>query len=256
MMKGSKRRWLRKGGSDLVGLVNFMNGAKSSFKLLIFSVALGGCVAAPQSAGESLGQLDRGSGKPGILLMPLDVELSETGAGGLPVPREDWTRQAERHIARVLGEQMNRRSARLIHYIPPGNDPEKTARRAQLVKLHEAVGLSIIRHKLTDGARLPGKADKFDWSLGPSVRELAREFDTNYALFVLMRDTYASAGRIASIVLQGAGTGDGQLRFSSLVDLRDGNISKFNQLARPEGDLRTLAAARKSVGAMMGNFPR
>ncbi len=225
--------------------------------LFLVAALLGGCAARSLSVAETL---ERSGAELKILLMPLDVELSEISAGGMALPKDDWTAQAERHIARVLAEQMGRRRAKLVAYAPPRDDPKKSALRIQLIKLHEAVGLSIIRHKMMELWKLPGKADKFDWSLGPGVRELGREFEADYAMFVFVRDSYASPGRTATMVIAAAMgavlPGGRQLGFASLVDLRSGGISWFNLLARQEGDLRSLAAARKSVAALLRNFPK
>ena len=69
------------------------------------------------------------------------------------------------------------------------------------MKLHQAVGLSVIRHKFIPALALPHKQEVFDWTLGDGVKQLKKEFDADYAMFLFVRDSYASAGRAAAIVL-------------------------------------------------------
>jgi hypothetical protein len=106
---------------------------------------------------------------------------------------------------------------------------------------------------------LPTKAERFDWTLGTDVRQLKDEFAADYALFVYMRDSYASSGRVAVIVigaLLGATVSGGvQVGFSSLVDLRTGEVVWFNRLVSGTGDLRTPVPARRAVEILLADLP-
>jgi hypothetical protein len=131
------------------------------------------------------------------------------------------------------------------------------------VKLHEAVGQTILVHKFQPALALPTKENVFDWSLGPKVASLRDEYDADYALFVFVRDSYSSGGRVAATVLLGIVTmgryilpGGQQTGFASLVDLDTGNIVWFNRLQRGAGDLRTLDVARDSVAVLLTDFPK
>jgi hypothetical protein len=79
----------------------------------------------------------------------------------------------------------------------------------------------------------------------------------DYALFLFVRDSYATAGRIAVIAiaaLLGAGVPGGtQVGFASVVDLKTGDIVWFNFLLRGSGDLRTPAAAAETVKALVSD---
>ena len=95
-------------------------------------------------------------------------------------------------------------------------------------------------HTLAETTALPTKKE-FDWSLGSGTRALADEYDADYALFVTMRDSFASGGRAALIVfgaILGVGIrGGSRYGFASLVDLRTGDIVWFNQLASGLGNV-------------------
>ncbi len=107
-----------------------------------------------------------------VLLMPPDVELSELTAGGLLEPKAEWTERAKRHVTAGLRRALESRQATVVAYQEPPDDPEQTATEAQLVKLHDVVGATIIAHAFVPELRLPTKEGKFDWSLGPGVAGL------------------------------------------------------------------------------------
>lgn len=79
-------------------------------------------------------------------------------------------------------------------------------------------------------------------------------------MFVFVRDSYTSAGRAAVILVAavlGVGVQGGtQVGFASLVDLKTGEITWFNRLARGQGDLRQETGAKDTVAALLENFPK
>lgn len=195
-----------------------------------------------------------------LLLMPVDVELSLLTAGGVEEPNAQWTAQAERHIAGAVREILKDNNAQLIRYggrIDAGGVPKE---HSQIIKLHNAVGGAILKHKYVQGAALPTKQGRFDWTLGSSVNMLRKKYGADHALFVFMRDSYASAGRTAAIIagsLIGAHVQGGtQVGFASLVDLKTGDVVWFNVLARQHGDLRTADAARETVTTLLAGLPK
>ena len=198
----------------------------------------------------------------GVLLMPPDVELYELTAGAMLEPKAQWTATARKHVTTALREELQAKKAKLFPYQPPTDMPSKDYAHSQLLKLHEAVGTAILSHKYIPRLELPNKKDKFDWSLGDGVNLLREGHETEYALFIYLRDSYASAGRVTFIVLAAvfslgryvpsAGT---QAGFASLIDLRSGDILWFNRLISETGDLRTPGPARKAVKELLADLP-
>lgn len=194
-----------------------------------------------------------------VLVMPPDVELSELTAGGLLEPKADWTQQARSHVIAALREELQAKGTPVV-YQPPTNDPGEETAYTHFVKLHDAVGGAILVHKYLFVHRLPTKEGKFDWSLGHRVGRLRERTGADYALFVFLRDSYASPGRVALIVgaaLLGVGIPGGQqYGFASLVDLRTGDVIWFNRLVDPGGDLRTPEPARKAIKTLLTDLPQ
>lgn len=193
-----------------------------------------------------------------ILLMTPDIQLFELTAGGMQEPKADWTAAAKQHVRSALDKQLKRRNDVIVSYQAPV-DKETEHAHLQLVKLHEMVGNTILVHKYNPALSLPTKKDKMDYSLGEGVGRLKEHQAADCALFIFMRDSYASAGRVAVIaaaaVLGVAVPGGFQLGFASLVDLETGDIIWFNRLARGYGDLRTPEPATEAVTQLLAEIP-
>jgi hypothetical protein len=222
------------------------------------ALTLAGC--ATQSH-QQITQLTRIEAKqPRILLMPLNVELSEMSAAGMLEPKADWTTAANKHIVAALRSEKSKRNIQMLEFDEDRAPADRRDDLLQLTKLHGAVGQSIMVHQYLEAMALPTKQGKFEWSLGPSTRALKDVYGADYALFVYVRDSYASAGRAAVIVLGailGVGIpGGAQVGFASLVDLETGNVVWFNRLARPSGDLRTETAAQETVQTLIAGLPQ
>jgi len=233
------------------------NAARGARCLLAIGVValLAGCAGAVQRQSQDL---RREAGKtPTIVVMPLDVELSQITAGGVPEPHAEWTEVALKHMRGALDAEARERNVKLTYFDGERGTAEDRDTSLDLVKLHRAVGGAVLVHQYLPGFELPSKDGKFDWSLGPSVAAISRSHEADYALFLFVRDSYATAGRVAVIVvaaLLGAGVQGGtQVGIASVVDLKTGDIVWFNRLARPQGDLRTPEAAAETVKALISD---
>ena len=221
---------------------------------------LGGCAT---SVHKQTSELKHTQATPQILLMPLDVELSELSAGGVAEPKADWTAAAKQNMMPALNAEQEARHVQFIEYgQSASNEPTTLDADAQLqiIKLHRAVGQAILIHQYTPGFELPTKEGKFDWSLGPAAHALRAGNEADYALFIYVRDSYTSAGRAAVVFLAAALFGvhmpaGTQLGFASLVDLQTGNIVWFNRLLRQSGDLRTPEPAAETIKTLLTGFP-
>jgi len=192
-----------------------------------------------------------------ILIMPPDVELFSISAGGVAEPKADWTELAHTHIHTAL----NRKSSLL------GVKAQQLAESdaddlAEVNALHAAVARSIALHHLGAGnLALPTKNNQLDWSLGDAVLPIRAKTGADYALFIWMRDSYASSERkvaMVALALFGVGVGVGggvQTGYASLVDLRSGQVMWFNRLLRASGDLREAEPASETVNALLAQFP-
>jgi hypothetical protein len=188
-----------------------------------------------------------------VVVAPLDVELFELSAGGVLVPKADWTESANKH----MGEALKKKAASLglaSNFLSDAQADE----HAELLHLYGAVARAISWHHV-GALKLPTKDDKLDWSFGESLRPLQQTAGARYALFTWVRDSYASAERkvmMVGLALLGVGVGGGaQVGYASLVDLESGQVLWFNQLVSVTGDLRDEKSAVASVDGLLTGFP-
>ncbi len=193
-----------------------------------------------------------------IVLMPLDVELMEMSVGGVLEPKPEWTAAARSFITDEVRTQKAALGFELEEYAEDG-PPDEQELVDQLVKLHAVVGKAI-RQNRKPLQELQSLGEKPQWSLGEEVRVLRERTGADYALFVHVRDSYASDGRklvmVAGAALKMGLMGGVQFGFASLVDLKTGDIVWFNQLGRVAGDLRAREPAGETVKMLFKEFPK
>lgn len=233
----------------------------ASFRILAalaLTLAVSACATRTVSTTE---KLNRDVAEPRILLMPADIELAEVTAGGLSEINAQWTLSGQQNLKTALHEHLTGLKARFQEFQPVDAADPRHDTIVQLQKLHGVVGTNIRAYGLPPAPGLPGKDGKFAWSLGPATAELGNGADAQYALFVWLRDSYTSGGRMAMKIMAAAlfgvhVQGGVQIGYASLVDLRTGEIVWFNLLARESGDLRDLASARESVATLLTGLPK
>lgn len=222
--------------------------------LLGLALLFAGLTAHAQSRNRAPGfsSLDKGSS---VLVMTPDVELFSISAGGLIEPKADWTETAQRY----LQEALRKRMSALILNTQFLSEKDGDA-FADISALHAAVAQSISLHHMSGAhLKLPTKNDQLDWSLGEAVIPIREQLGADYALFVWVRDSYASSERklaMIALALLGVGIGGGmQVGYASLVDLHTGQVMWFNRLLRGSGDLREQDPAEETVNTLLNDFP-
>ena len=191
-----------------------------------------------------------------IALMPPDVELFELGASGVLEPKAEWTEAAHKNLRSAVDTIEQGWNLNGIELSDADAEPF-----AEVSALHAAVAQSIVMHHLGFGGNaLPTKGGMLDWSFGDAVAPLREKTNADYALFIWIRDSYTSGGRVAArIALALVGVhllqNGIQQGYASLVDLRTGQVMWFNRLFRQTGDLRTAGPALDSLKALLSGFP-
>lgn len=217
---------------------------------------LSACVTQHHRLAENLARPDGRA--PKILVLPVDAELSELSFGGAPTTRQDWTIAARDNmnnsLRQIFAEKTLPATFRDV-------DVATSDDQAKLLRLHAAVGQSIMHHQYDGPTSLPTKIGSFEWSLGPTVSVLAGDSQADYMLAIYVRDSYSSASRVAAQVIAAAIFGVAiqggvQVGFASLVDMRTGEIVWFNRLMRGAGDLRTAGPARESIEMLLAGLPQ
>jgi hypothetical protein len=242
-------------------------GRRNFILLAGASLALAGCVQTRQVADVEFAPPQ---GDYSLVVMRPDVQVGSLTTGGMVEPRADWTEQARGHVLRALTQDQATRGGRTMivetRESVRGVDPKTIA---DLERLHNAVGNSIVLHKYMF-QDLPTKRRGLDWTLGEDAVKFGRATGMDYALFLYAQDSVASSGRIALQVVGIAGcfigfcapqNGGSQTAFASLVDLKTGDVVWFNVLQTGGllpgvsfGDLRTPDGANQMVERLLGKM--
>ena len=196
-----------------------------------------------------------------IVVMRPDVEVGQLQAGGAVEPNADWTKAARDNLTEALRAHSQARGVQMTMMDAADGAAGKLV--ADYEALHRAVAAAILTHKFS-GAKLPTKADRFDWTLGSGAAQLGTAGGANYALFFVGRDNFASGGRKAMQVAGALGcligfcvitTGGQHVYYASLVELSSGNVVWFNVQRGSKGDIREAEGARGMVDAVLATLP-
>lgn len=209
----------------------------------------------PPSVNHAPGFTERVAGSK-LVVLPAEVELFSVSAGGVEQPRADWTQVASDLIRSGL-QTRNTLFGQGMTFLSDHDADDM----ADILHLHKAVVRAVfLHHRVAGPYQLPTKAGRLDWSMGDAVKPLRERTGADYALFVWVRDSYASGERKAAMIafalLAGAALPGGhQLAYTSLVDLRSGRVVWFNALSRASGDLREATGAEETMNALFERFP-
>ncbi len=188
-----------------------------------------------------------------VVVMPMDVELYALTAGGVREPKAEWTEKARKNLTDAL-----------LARTAPGKvtfklfQGEQNETLAELGHLTNAVANTIWIHHY-GAMKLPGKGGRLDWTLGEDASLIAKAMPADYALFLFLRDSTATGGRVATMAMMavlGVGVpGGSQVGYASLVDLKDGKVVWFNRMVKFSGDVREAEPARQTLENLLQEFP-
>jgi hypothetical protein len=195
-----------------------------------------------------------------VVMIEPDIELSEVLAGGIAEPRKEWSDKARQLYPKMVSEVLSANNIERKPDFKVIDAVEPNSRIGQIVRLNEAVSMSILVYTYGGTQLATKKGKQLDWSLGPGVQEIREKTGADYALFTYIEDSYTSAGRAAlrvvGFLLLGGDIGGGtQIGVTTLVDLKTGQVVWFNFLAKQSGDLRDEEGARTTAKVMLKGFP-
>jgi len=220
---------------------------------LLLTALLTGC--ATSGAVKQIDKLASVDDSATFLVMTPDIKYYLLTASGVPELEPEWTDSARTHFAQALQNFADERHFEIKNLPDQAN---LTELEISYQKLYSAVGSTILSHHYGP-VKLPTKKGVFDWTLGPGVAEIGRNYDADYALFTYYREYQASGGRLAlsffaALMGVGLATG-GEIGFASLIDLRSGEVVWFNKMPSGIGELRDPENAEKTVANLFKNIP-
>jgi hypothetical protein len=233
--------------------------------LLLAAIAVGSLAPTPARAYNQDRVATDAQGRPlrisgSVVLVEPDIELSEVLAGGAQEPRREWSLAARRLYPEAVHATFAGAGIRSLPDFDIPDDLDPDSRLGQLLRLNQAVSLSVLAYTAPGNQLATKRGKRLDWTLGDGVAELRRATGADYAVFTYIRDSYASGGRkamrIAGLLLLGGDIGGGaQIGVTTLVDLRTGQVVWFNFLARQTGDLRDASGSAATARRMLEGLP-
>ncbi len=192
------------------------------------------------------------------VVLPVNVEVVEVTAGGVEEKVPDWSKEASQSILKALSAAIDKQGLKEMAA------PQFSGASADTVDEH----LALYKLVVNTAARLrwEHKVKRFDYSIGPGLREIANNTGADVAFVVYGRDSVSTAGRKAKAVvgyipIVNAFTGRApELGHSfihiGVVDLKTGDLLWMNNDYRKGGtNLRDPDDASDMVDTIFKLYP-
>jgi hypothetical protein len=193
-----------------------------------------------------------------ILIFRPEIKVGEQTTAGLFQPNAEWHETARSALTEALLAAKKTRQFNAVLQNEP--EPAVAAKYAEYRALFRVIVSTAIRHKLFGSDPLPSKADRFDWSLGNGIGQIAAGSRADYGLFLFSHDGFESSGRKAAQLvasLMGARDAPGShLGYAALVDLKSGDLLWLNVDLKATGDVRTPEGAASRIEQLLAGFPQ
>lgn len=199
-----------------------------------------------------------------ILLLPPDIRVHEVSAGGVVEKVDDWTASANAHAMKAVREIGSSRKIFELRDAPALSDADKGTLDQHLA-LYELVAASADFSRSGPFAPWRERAQNFDYSLGPGLKELCERSDMDAALIIIGSDYISSAGRKAQMalgVLAAALMGvavipQGGISFVSVgvLDMHSGDLLWYSTNRGPQNDLRQEEQVRAILERLFQEYP-
>lgn len=215
----------------------------------LFAILLSGCVSRTTHR-TTADASARATAVHKILVLPLDVEVSELSAGGMLEKRDDWTGTVIDNLTDSVARLTPIRSV-----TSPAPPPADELLEVQV--LYRMITVNQFLHSFYGPSVLTSVHGPLGYRLG-AIDSLLAPAGADAALVVFVRDDYATGGRKA-VAFVGAIAGipvrTGVTISSAALVARDGTILWMNQQGATHGDLRTQPGADATVRKLFTGLP-
>lgn len=231
--------------------------------LSILVLFLAGCVAPPKHrVHHSLIDKPPRPMPTRVVLLPVDIMVSEISMGGVVEEVEAWSKQAAGNMEQALKNYAA--SSHKIEIVPlaklTGKEQDSADEHRALYD-RVAANAFIYTNPQFAGPAWDHKIKHFDYTLGDGLAFLRKRTGADAALIVVGEDEISTSGRKAAMVitrvLWGSNMRAGTSYLSAgLVDLKTGDILWLNSSASTgDRDLREAEDVTAMVNALFEPFP-
>ncbi len=195
-----------------------------------------------------------------IVLLPLDIEVSEVSAGGVVEEVPAWTKQATANIKRGINAYAATKGNLQIFEFPKIADDEMAVVEEHLA-LYDAVAGSAFQMTTKGGPAWKHKVAHFDYTLGNGLSFLRERTNADAGLLVVGRHQIATGGRVAASIFAALFAGaylptSRNFLTLGLVDFETGDILWFNYTLGASGkEMQEVEDAGAIVTRLLEDFP-
>lgn len=195
-----------------------------------------------------------------VVLLPMDIKVSEVSAGGVVEEVPEWTKTATTNIKHGITEYDAVNTELQILSSPPLSAQESEIVEEHLA-LYDVVAGSAYWTTTFGGDAWKHKRDRFDYSLGSGLAFMKERTGADAGLIVIGRHQIATAGRVAGSVLAGIFGGvylPTSVNFLTvgIVDFATGDVLWLNYTAGATGkELKKVESADREILKLLEDFP-
>jgi hypothetical protein len=196
-----------------------------------------------------------------ILLLPMDVKVSEFTAGGLTEEVESWTKLAEQ----LINQELRARGHALSDYEfveMPTLTQEEQATLEQHLALLDTLGGNVLSLGLAPGGAQAWepKMKHFDYTIGDGLAFLKERTGADMALMIYGNDLVSSEGRKAAFIFAaafGVGIPMGHaILVGGMLDLESGDVLWLNhEVSVADITLREPEGVKTLLGGLFSDYP-
>lgn len=195
-----------------------------------------------------------------VMVLPVNIEVVEVSAGGVEEKVPDWSKEASQSVLKAVLATIRKQQG-MKEMAAPHFSGEAAA-----ANIDEHLALYKLVVNTASQLGWKHKIKRFDYSIGPGLREMADRAGVDAAILVYGRDYVSTAGRKAravagNIPIVNIFTGPApELGHSfvhvGVVDLRTGDLLWMNSdFRKGTNNLRDPADASKMVDAVFDWYP-
>lgn len=228
---------------------------------LILSLLFGGCATTQVAYKKHVNADLKANTCKQVLLLPIDIEISEMATGGMMERRDEWTASAVTNLTAELQRKIP--GVRILEPKDLQADQALTAELNQVQALFRRIALNEMVSIMPLYAHPGMHHQPFEFGVGPLER-LAKACGADAAIAVFVRDSYSTSGRkaiVAITMLAAASVGVGLVPQSAptmsaaAMIHSDGTLLWYNGHRSSLGDLRETAGIKAFVEHTFQGLP-
>lgn len=225
--------------------------------VVVFVLVVSGCAVPQNKLHYSLKDDPQSRLPKKVVLLPLDITVSELTASGAVEKDPQWTEEAKLCVIDATKVCIDDVCFKLQPL--PDLSQEELAILEEYLALYDVAAGSALLHTSPTVHGWESKRQHLDYSLGPGLAFLMEKTGADGALMVIGNDYISSPGRKFTFVMAAAAGVAIPMGHCSLVggvvDLASGDILWLNHVLSEAKSLRSAGDAQAMMDSLMKTYP-